>query len=128
MLATVWAVVKEGKIELLEQMSLPEGARLLVTVVPAEEEADLQQSLEAENADAWRDYNDCELDHGRAVRELVAVRERETRLREALEQIADESECSIGLKAVEAHGDTFCAYHVARAALVASLPLPGEEA
>jgi hypothetical protein len=56
MLATVWAVVKEGKIELLEQMSLPEGARLLVTVVPAEEEADLQQSLEAENAEVRQAY------------------------------------------------------------------------
>lgn len=40
MLPTVWATVKDGKIALLEQMSLPEGARLLVTLVPSEEETD----------------------------------------------------------------------------------------
>jgi hypothetical protein len=33
MMNTVWAVVHDGKIELLEQASLPEGARVLVTLV-----------------------------------------------------------------------------------------------
>jgi hypothetical protein len=36
---TVWAVVREGKIEVLEQIDLPEGARVLVTVL-FEDDAD----------------------------------------------------------------------------------------
>ena len=38
MLKTVWAVVREGKIELLENVSLAEGARVLVTLMPDEDE------------------------------------------------------------------------------------------
>jgi len=34
MLSTVRAVVREGKIELLERINLPEGSKLLVTVLP----------------------------------------------------------------------------------------------
>lgn len=34
MLNTVWAVVREGKIEVLEQVDLPEGTKVLVTVLP----------------------------------------------------------------------------------------------
>ena len=37
MLNTVWAVVRDGKIEVLEQMDLPEGARVLVTVLSEED-------------------------------------------------------------------------------------------
>jgi hypothetical protein len=33
MLKTVWAVVRDGKIELLENAPLPEGARVLVTLI-----------------------------------------------------------------------------------------------
>lgn len=33
MLNTVWAVVREGRIELLEHADLPEGTRVLVTVL-----------------------------------------------------------------------------------------------
>lgn len=39
--------------------------------------------------------------------------------RDALVAIAEGAECSIGLKVVSKHGDTFCAYHVARSALEA---------
>jgi hypothetical protein len=38
MLKTVWAVVRKGKIELLENLLLSEGARVLVTVMPDEDE------------------------------------------------------------------------------------------
>ncbi len=38
MLRTVWAVVHEGKIELLEDTPLPEGGKVLVTVLPGEDE------------------------------------------------------------------------------------------
>jgi len=32
--STMWAVVRKGKIELLEKNELPEGARVLVTLLP----------------------------------------------------------------------------------------------
>jgi hypothetical protein len=38
MLKTVWTVVRKGKIELLENLSLSEGTRVLVTVMPDEDE------------------------------------------------------------------------------------------
>lgn len=34
MLDTLWAVVREGKIELLEDVEVPEGTRVLVTLLP----------------------------------------------------------------------------------------------
>ena len=34
MLSTVRAVVREGRIELLERVDLPEGSKLLVTLLP----------------------------------------------------------------------------------------------
>ena len=37
MLNTVWAVVREGKIEVLEPLDLPEATRVLVTVLPEED-------------------------------------------------------------------------------------------
>ena len=37
MLSTVRAVVRQGKIELLDRIDLPEGSKLLVTVLPDEE-------------------------------------------------------------------------------------------
>jgi hypothetical protein len=38
MLKTVWAVVREGKIELLENVSLPEGAKAIVTLLSEDDE------------------------------------------------------------------------------------------
>ncbi len=37
MLKTLWAQVRQGKIELLEAAELPEGVRVLVTVLPDDE-------------------------------------------------------------------------------------------
>ena len=37
MLKTLWATVRQGKIELLESLELPEGAKILVTLLPDEE-------------------------------------------------------------------------------------------
>ena len=47
MLNTVHAVVRDGKIELLEQVSLPDGAHVLVTVLTEEEHAFWQVSESA---------------------------------------------------------------------------------
>jgi hypothetical protein len=40
---TVWAKVSQGKIELLEPIDLPEGATVLVTLVPSSEQLPLPQ-------------------------------------------------------------------------------------
>ena len=37
MLNTIWAVVRNGKIEPLEQVDLPEGARALITLLPEDD-------------------------------------------------------------------------------------------
>lgn len=37
MLKTLWATVRQGKIELIESAELPEGAKILVTVLPSDE-------------------------------------------------------------------------------------------
>ena len=45
MLKTLWATARQGKIELLELSELPEGAKVLVTLLPdAEAEFWLQAS------------------------------------------------------------------------------------
>ena len=40
MLTTFWATVQKGKIELLETLELPEGAKVLVTLLPREEDSE----------------------------------------------------------------------------------------
>jgi hypothetical protein len=37
MLKTLWATIHQGKIELLESTELPEGTRVLVTLLPDDE-------------------------------------------------------------------------------------------
>jgi hypothetical protein len=37
MVKTLWATIRQGKIELLEQAELPEGTRVLVTLLPDDE-------------------------------------------------------------------------------------------
>jgi hypothetical protein len=37
MLNSVWAVVHEGKIKLLEEINVPDGTKVLVTFLPEEE-------------------------------------------------------------------------------------------
>ena len=39
MLQTLWGIVEEGGIRLLEKTSLPEGSRVIVTLLPDEEES-----------------------------------------------------------------------------------------
>jgi hypothetical protein len=38
MLKTLWAKIRQGKIELLESAELPEGTRVLVTLLPDDED------------------------------------------------------------------------------------------
>jgi hypothetical protein len=37
MLKTLWATVRQGKVELLDSTELPEGSRVLVTLLPDDE-------------------------------------------------------------------------------------------
>jgi hypothetical protein len=66
MLHTVWATIRDGKIELLEPLPLAEGVRLLVTVVPPEEEAevaDIRQAYPLMDAVARQEgWDDPEMD------------------------------------------------------------------
>jgi hypothetical protein len=58
MLNAVWAIVRNGQIELLEKTDLQEGARLLVTFLPDEEtEFWLKASRPALDS-TWEDEED----------------------------------------------------------------------
>ena len=37
MLKTLWATIRQGKVELLESTEIPEGTRVLVTLLPEDE-------------------------------------------------------------------------------------------
>jgi hypothetical protein len=50
MLKTLWATVREGKIELIEPTILPEGTKLIVTLLPDDE------------AEFWNDTSKVSLD------------------------------------------------------------------
>ena len=58
MLSTVTAVVRGGKIELLERVELPEGSRLLVTVLPDEEAIFWSKTSEASLNRIWDNPED----------------------------------------------------------------------
>ncbi|WP_242056872.1 hypothetical protein [Planktothrix sp. FACHB-1355] len=58
MLKTFWATVREGKIELLESSELPEGAKVLVTVLPDEEAEFWLQASQTSLDTVWNNTED----------------------------------------------------------------------
>jgi hypothetical protein len=58
MLKTLWATVRQGKIELLELSELPEGAKVLVTVLPDEEGEFWLQASQASLDTVWDNTED----------------------------------------------------------------------
>ena len=58
MLNTVRAVVRDGKIELLEPVALPDGAQVLVTVLMDEEQAFWQAASQAALNRVWDNAED----------------------------------------------------------------------
>jgi len=58
MLKTFWATVREGKIELLESSKLPEGAKILVTVLPDEEAEFWLQASQTSLDTVWNNTED----------------------------------------------------------------------
>jgi hypothetical protein len=57
MLNTVKAIVREGRIELLEQINLPEGAEVLVTIL-SEEDLFWRRSSEPSLSAVWNNTED----------------------------------------------------------------------
>ncbi len=58
MLNTVWAVVREGKIVPLENVEIPEGTRVLVTLLP-EDEAEFWLAASQPSLDSvWNNIED----------------------------------------------------------------------
>jgi hypothetical protein len=53
MLKTLWAEVKQGKIELLELADLPEGTKVLVTLLPTTETEQWLQAKSGVSDDIW---------------------------------------------------------------------------
>ncbi|WP_169704315.1 hypothetical protein [Candidatus Kuenenia stuttgartiensis] len=60
MLNTLWGVVKKEKIELLEKANIPEGTRVLVTVLP--DDTDLQFWLKTSQISLDAIWNNSEDD------------------------------------------------------------------
>ena len=59
MLQTVWAVIHDGKIEPLEGITFPEGAKVIVTLLPEEDDARFWLSAsETSLADVWENTED----------------------------------------------------------------------
>jgi hypothetical protein len=58
MLKTLWAEVKQGKIELLELADLPEGTRVLVTVLPSHETEQWLKKDNVSSGDIWDNIED----------------------------------------------------------------------
>lgn len=59
MLQTVWAVIHDGKIEPLEGIAFPEGAKVLVTLLPEEDDMRFWLSAsETSLAEIWGNTED----------------------------------------------------------------------
>jgi hypothetical protein len=59
MLQTVWAVIREGKIEPLEKVSLPEGAKAIVTFLSDEDDTRFWLSASQYSlAEVWENDGD----------------------------------------------------------------------
>lgn len=53
MLQTLWGEVKQGKIELLELTELPEGSKVLITLLPTAEATRWLQAPPSSNDTIW---------------------------------------------------------------------------
>ena len=58
MMQTVWAVVHDGRIEPSEPVELPEGARVLVTLLPEDESRFWLESSEKSLSAIWDNAED----------------------------------------------------------------------
>ena len=61
MLKTLWATVRQGKIELLESSELPEGAKVLVTLLTDEEAEFWLQASQTSLDRVWDNTEDSDI-------------------------------------------------------------------
>ena len=61
MLKTLWATVRQGKIELLELSELPEGAKVLVTLLPDKEAEFWLQASQTSLDRVWDNTEDSDI-------------------------------------------------------------------
>ncbi len=55
---TVWATFRQGKVELLEQIDVPDGTRVLVTILPDEEDTFWLQASQLSLSAIWDNVED----------------------------------------------------------------------
>jgi hypothetical protein len=58
MLQTLWATIRQGKVELLESTELPEGTRVLVTLLPDDESGFRLQASQSSLDAVWDNTED----------------------------------------------------------------------
>ena len=58
MLSSVWAIVRDGKIVPLESVNLPEGTKVLVTLLPENEAEFWLQASESSLSAVWDNSED----------------------------------------------------------------------
>ena len=58
MLQTMWATVHDGQIQLAEPIDLPEGTKLLVTVLPVDENRFWLEASQSSLAAIWDNAED----------------------------------------------------------------------
>jgi hypothetical protein len=58
MLQMLWATVRQGKIELLESTELPEGTKVLVTLLPDDETGFWLQTSQTSLESVWDNTED----------------------------------------------------------------------
>jgi predicted DNA-binding antitoxin AbrB/MazE fold protein len=58
MMSTIRAIVRDGKIELLESVNLPDGVQVLVTVLTDEEQTFWQHASESSLKRIWENPED----------------------------------------------------------------------
>jgi predicted DNA-binding antitoxin AbrB/MazE fold protein len=58
MLQTVWATVRDGRIEPVEPVELPEGSRMIITIIPDEEPGDWLRISELALDTVWDNPED----------------------------------------------------------------------
>ena len=58
MMNTIWAVIREGKIIPLEEVKVPEGTRVLVTLLPEDDAGFWLAASESSLSEVWGNVED----------------------------------------------------------------------
>ena len=58
MINTIWAVIRDGQIVLLEDVKIPEGTRALVTLLPEDEASFWLTASESSLNEVWENAED----------------------------------------------------------------------